>query len=630
MKTVRHAILATAGHIDHGKSALVKALTGSNPDRLPEEKKRGITIELGFAHLDLPGYSLGIVDVPGHQDFVKNMVAGVGAVDLALLVVAADDGWMPQTEEHLQILSYLGATRGVVALTKSDLVEDTTARENEIRQQLQDSPLAGVAIVPVSAHNGTGLEELKAALAAAAEAMPPHTDDGQPRLAVDRVFTLQGIGTVVTGTLTGGVFSKGQTVTAQPPGLETRIRSLQSHNREQDCAQPGTRTALNLANTSRKTMMRGATVTLPELAIPTKTLDVQLARSPRLSKESAPLRNNTRVRVHHGSGHWPARLVLVEGKILKPGQSQLAQLRLENPVCVWPGDRIVIRNWPESATLAGGRVLDAQGDRKTLRTTNHKTFLRTRAAAPLEASVWITSQLGRDGLVKSQTLLRPSHFSPCQIGEAVSVLVGKGTALAIGDWLVDEARWNTLCNACEARVDEEHAQHPELHGLALEKLRPAIEKAFPGHNIFNELISELCRNGFNKQQSHIARVGHKPALPPHLREAGERVRHALQTADPPARKTFIDSPTSRAALQFLIDTGEVIDVSPEVVLSAVQFNRFKLVVRQYLRKNGEATASDLRKTLETTRRILIPLLEKLDRDGVTARRGDVRVLRKAD
>ena len=314
--TPRHAILATAGHIDHGKSALVKALTGNDPDRLPEEKLRGITIDLGFAHLELPGHSLGIVDVPGHQDFVKNMVAGVGAVDLALLVVAADDGWMPQTEEHLQILSYLGATRGVVALTKADLVDDTRAREEEIRQQLQNSPLAEASIVPVSAHNGIGLEELKNALAAAAETMPPHTDDGQPRLAVDRVFTLQGIGTVVTGTLTGGTMSKGDTVTAHPPGRDTRIRTLQSHNRAQDTAQPGTRTALNLADAARGDLPRGATITLPVLATTTRTLDVLLERSTRLGQECAPLRNDTRVRVHHGSGHWAARLVLVEGKTL--------------------------------------------------------------------------------------------------------------------------------------------------------------------------------------------------------------------------------------------------------------------------------------------------------------------------
>ena len=626
----RHAILATAGHIDHGKSALVKALTGNDPDRLPEEKQRGITIDLGFAHLELAGYSLGIVDVPGHQDFVKNMVAGVGAVDLALLVVAADDGWMPQTEEHLQILSYLGASQGVVALTKSDLIDDPTERIREIRHQLSESPLANAAIIPASSHTGAGLDELKNALSATANQMIPHEDHNQPRLAVDRVFSLQGIGTVVTGTLTGGIMSKKQTVTSQPSGRESRIRSLQSHNHECDTAQPGTRTALNLASTSRETIVRGSTITLPNLATTTKILDVQLTRSPRLPKEAAPLRNNTRVRVHHGSGHWAARLVLVEGKILEPGQTQFAQLRLEQPVCVWSGDRIVIRNWPESATLAGGRVLDAQGDRKTLRTNHQKLFLKTRAESPLEAGAWITSRLARDGLTKCEELLRPSHFSPYQIEEAVAILVKTGTALAIGNWLIDQARWNTLRNACATRVDDEHTQHPELHGLALEQLRPILEKAFPGHDIFNELIDELCKNGFIRLQSHIARADHKPALPPHLRQAGEQVRHTLQTTDPPARKTFTQSPTSRAALQFLIDTGEVIDVNPEVVLSTAQFNRFKLIVRQHLRKNGEATASDLRKALETTRRILIPLLEKLDRDGVTARRGDVRVLRKVD
>ena len=626
----RHAIIATAGHIDHGKSALVKALTGSDPDRLPEEKLRGITIDLGFAHLELPGHSLGIVDVPGHQDFVKNMVAGVGAVDLALLVVAADDGWMPQTEEHLQILSYLGAARGVVALTKADLVDDTTARETEIRQQLQNSPLTEVAIVPVSAHNGTGLEELKTALTAAAEAMPPHTDDGQPRLAVDRVFTLQGIGTVVTGTLTGGIFEKGKTVAAFPPGNKTRIRSLHSHNREQDTAEPGMRTALNLAEASRDTLVRGATVTLPELATTTRTIDVHLERSLRLPAEATPLRNDTRVRVHHGSGHWAARLVLMEGKTLEPGQAQLAQLRLEQPVCVWPGDRIVIRNWPESATLAGGRVLDAHGDRKTLRAANHKTFLEIRAAAPLEAGAWITSQLSRDGLAKRESLLKPSHFGSVEIEKAAAEWTGSGKALAIGDWLADPARWTSARDACTARVDDEHSSHPELPGLALEQLRPIIEKAFPGHEIFNKLVGDLCKQGFVKKQNYIARADHQPALPAHLRDAGERIRQALQTGDPPARKTFTDSPTGRAALKFLIDTGEVIDAGPELVMGSAQFSQLRLIARQHLRQHGESTASELRQAMNTTRRILIPVLEKLDRDGVTLRRGNVRVLRKQD
>jgi len=625
--TPRHAILATAGHIDHGKSALVKALTGNDPDRLPEEKLRGITIDLGFAHLELPGHSLGIVDVPGHQDFVKNMVAGVGAVDLALLVVAADDGWMPQTEEHLQILSYLGATRGVVALTKADLVDDTSAREEEIRLQLQNSPLAEASIVPVSAHNGMGLEELKNALAAAAETMPPHTDDGQPRLAVDRVFTLQGIGTVVTGTLTGGTMNKGDTVTAHPPGRDTRIRTLQSHNRAQDTAQPGTRTALNLADAARGDLPRGATLTLPALAATTRTLDVLLERSTRLGQECAPLRNDTRVRVHHGSGHWPARLVLVEGKTLESGAMQLAQLRLEQPACVWPGDRIVIRNWPESATLAGGRVLDAQGNRQGLRSAAHKLSLQTRAEAPENAEAWIRSQLVRDGIAQRDTLLCPSTFSTAQIDTAVTSLINAKAAVLTGNWLADGPRWQQAREAMANAVNAEHHAHPERPGLTMELLRPLAQKAFPSGDVFAELLEDLCKNGFKRQAKYITSLSHKPALPPNLRAAGEHIRQTLAGADPPARKLLADTSEGAQALRFLIEAGEVVEISPELAMGAAQFNRFRMLLKTHLRTHTQATASELRQALGTTRRILIPLLEKMDRDGVTRRQGDVRVLR---
>lgn len=625
--TPRHAILATAGHIDHGKSALVKALTGNDPDRLPEEKQRGITIDLGFAHLELPGHSLGIVDVPGHQDFVKNMVAGVGAVDLALLVVAADDGWMPQTEEHLQILTYLGATRGVIALTKSDLVDDTAERESEIRAQLENSPLAEAPIIPVSAHTGSGLEELKKALTALADNMPPHIDDGQPRLAVDRVFSLQGIGTVVTGTLTGGSLKQGKSVAAFPPGANSRIRSVQSHHRGQNDALPGMRTALGLSELSREQLPRGATITLPELAESTNTIDVLLERSPRLPADSTPLRNDTRVRVHHGSGHWPARLVLMEGKSMGAGERQLAQLRLEQLACVWPGDRLVIRNWPESATLAGGRVLDAHGDRKTLRTEAHRVFLQTRAAAPDDARAWIMAQLQRDGVARRDSLLRPSHFTS---GQIESGLADAATVIALGSWLADTAQWTALRETCAGLIDAEHRNHPERPGLPLDQLRPHAERAFAGHDIFEELLKDLESHGFHRHQTHIANRNHRPALPAHLRDAGEQIRAAVNSIDPTARKTLAESPTGRAALQFLIDTGEVVDVSPELVMGTPDFNRLRLIVKQHLRKNTQATASDLRKAMNVTRRILIPVLEKLDRDGLTARRGDVRVLRREE
>jgi len=626
----QHAILATAGHIDHGKSALVKALTGNDPDRLPEEKQRGITIDLGFAHLELPGYSLGIVDVPGHQDFIKNMVAGVGAVDLALLVVAADDGWMPQTEEHLQILAYLGASRGVVALTKSDLVEDCSERISEIRKQLSNSPLAEIPIIPTSAHNGEGLEELKEALTQSAQSMPVHTDCGQPRLAVDRVFSLQGIGTIATGTLTGGTIRQGQSVAAYPPGKTSRIRSVQSHNQGKNLALPGTRTALNLSELTREELPRGTTLTLPELAGTTQTIDVYLERSPRLPTDCTPLRNDTRVRIHHGSGNWPARLVLTEGRTLEPGEKQLAQLRMEQPACIWPGDRIVIRNWPESATLAGGRVLDANAKSKNLRTSPQSAFLKQRAEHPTGLDAWIESKLNRDGLAERSRILRPSHFVPDEIEKAIDAMIASEAVIPAGQWIVKTENWNTLHETCAQAINKEHEEHPERPGLGLEQLRPLAEAAFGEHNIFEELIRDLESNGFKRRQTHIASGKHKPTLPAHLRDSGERIRKALQGDDPPARKNFDGSPTGRSALQFLIDTGEIIDVGPELVMEAAQYNRLKLVVKQHLRKHGQATASELRKAMETTRRILIPVLEKMDRDGLTARRGDVRILRKED
>ena len=626
----QHAILATAGHIDHGKSALVKALTGNDPDRLPEEQQRGITIDLGFAHLELPEFSLGIVDVPGHQDFVKNMVAGVGAVDLALLVVAADDGWMPQTEEHLQILSYLGATRGVVALTKADLVDDCSDRVEEIRNQLANSPLADIPIIPTSAYKGEGLNELKEALNQAAQIMPAHADCGQPRLAVDRVFSLQGIGTIATGTLTGGIIKQGQSIKAFPPGKTSRVRSVQSHNQGKNHAFPGTRTALSLSELTREELPRGATLTLPELSDTTQTIDVYLERSPRLTADSTSLRNDTRVRVHHGSGHWPARLVLMEGKTLEPGEKQLAQLRLEKPVCIWVGDRIVIRNWPETATLAGGRVLEAHAKNKNLRTNAQKTFLKQRAEHHTDASKWIQSQINRDGVGKKGDILKPSHFFPTEIQAAVDDMIASNELVQVGQWIVKINIWNNLRTQCAKEIDKEHQEHPERIGLALEQLRPIVGKVCGEQNLFEELIADLEASGFKRHQTHIANIKHKPELPTHLRDSGERIQKALQGEDPPARKNFDSSPTVRAALQFLVDTGEVIDVGPELVMSTNQYNRLKLVVKQHLRKHGQATASELRKAMETTRRILIPVLEKMDRDGLTARRGDVRVLRKQD
>src|SRR2546421_10711381 len=298
----RHFILATAGHVDHGKSSLVKALTGTDPDRLPEEKARGITIDLGFAHLELSAppstlnpqpstFSVGLVDVPGHEDFVKNMVAGVGSIDLALLVVAADDGWMPQTEEHLQILIYLGVRRMVVALTKIDVAESADRAEEKVRAELRDTPFADAAIVRTSIITESGIEELRAQLAHEFSALVPQRDIGKPRLAVDRAFILRGIGTIVTGTLVGGTLRHGEAVVVQPAKIPARIRAIQNHNREVEEIGPGTRTALSLPDVpvarekNTPGVWRGDVISLSELGEASAIADVMLSRSPRLSSK---------------------------------------------------------------------------------------------------------------------------------------------------------------------------------------------------------------------------------------------------------------------------------------------------------------------------------------------------------
>src|SRR5437762_1866324 len=318
----KHFILTTAGHVDHGKSALVKALTGTDPDRLPEEKARGITIDLGFAELTLAGpdgetFHVGIVDVPGHENFVRNMIAGVGSIDLALLAVAADDGWMPQTEEHLQILTYLGVQRAVIALTKCDLgnVEIITA---QIREELEQTPFNDCEIVPTSVRTGQGIGDLKDTLAHELAELRPPRDVGKPRLFVDRAFVLRGVGTVATGTLSGGSIRRGQDVVIQPRNISARVRSIQNHGCDIEMAQPGMRTAMNLPDVSigENEMQRGDLITVPNLGRPNATIDVLIERSPRLKRNSPaarPIKNGSSVQVHFGTSRTAAKITLFDG-----------------------------------------------------------------------------------------------------------------------------------------------------------------------------------------------------------------------------------------------------------------------------------------------------------------------------
>jgi len=642
--TSGHFIVATAGHVDHGKSALVKALTGIDPDRLPEEKARGITIDLGFAHLELPApdggtFHLGLVDVPGHEDFVKNMVAGVGSIDLSLFVIAADDGWMPQTEEHLQILSYLGVKHAVVALTKIDLVE---GREENVmaalREHLRDTPFACAPIVPTSVVTGRGLGDLKSALCATLSNVPSPPDLGKPRLAIDRVFVLRGIGTVITGTLAGGTLRRNQSVLLQPSGRATRIRSLQSHGHDVELASPGTRTALNLpdvpvASEGNDGAARGQVVSVPALGGPSATLDVLFERSPRLlqsrSGAARPLKDGALIRVHHGSANVAARVCLSGGAPLSPGQQRLAQLRLEQPLFVLTGDRFIIRDWPEQHTLGGGVVLDTNGDGKRFRSAGQQRLLEQRRQGLDDVRIWADTQLERDHALRQDTLLSRTRFGAEQARGAIQELVPAGRAVLLGDWVVDAAWWKEVREAASEAVRNAHRAQPERLGLALSELRSGVGSRLPDPALFDLLVGHMCQNGFSQTGTAIRDQSHRPKLPPKLEAAGTRIRTALSAKpmDPPSRKELAPDDVAQQALRFLIETGEAVEISADLAMLSQYFAEAREAVRMTLRDKGPTTAGDLRQALGTSRRVIIPLLERLDRDGVTRRQGDFRVLR---
>lgn len=656
----RHYILATAGHVDHGKSALVKALTGTDPDRLPEEKARGITIDLGFAHLELPAplpagdppspvppepstFSVGLVDVPGHEDFVRNMVAGVGSIDLALFVVAADDGWMPQTEEHLQILTYLGVTRAVVALTKIDL---TRGGENEaiaaLRERLQESPFAAAPVVATSVVTGEGLDELKSVLARTLAEAPLPPDAVKPRLPVDRVFTLRGIGTVVTGTLIGGGLRRGQPVVLQPGGQGTRVRSLQTHNREVGECSPGMRTAVNLADIDPRSganlsgVARGDVLTLAELGGACEVVDVEIEKSARLAGSplpaARPLKDGTLVRVHYGSAESPARVRLRDGVALVARQRALAELRFTTPVFVFAGDRFIVRDWSEQTTLAGGTVLEPDANRRRWATASQDRFLAQRAARPNDPTAFVASLLLRDGGVLRSALLLKSRFAAIELGAAVDQLVARQQAVTAGDLVLDAAWWQTLQRTGAEAIDAEHRTHPERPGLALSELRTTLADALNVPGVFDLLVAQLGRSGFRAVGTAIRREAHRPALPTPLQAAGAKSRAALvaKPFDPPSRKDLAPDAVAQQALRFLLNTGEAIEISAEVVMSAQAYGQIVERIQAHLRVRGQATVSELRQAIGSSRRVMVPLLEKLDREGVTRRQGDVRLLGRAE
>ncbi len=622
-------VIGTAGHVDHGKSTLVQALTGINPDRLKEEQEREMTIDLGFAWLTLPnGESVGIVDVPGHRDFIENMLAGVGGIDAALFVIAADEGVMPQTREHLAILDLLGINGGVIALTKIDLVTDPEWLDlvsAEIMETVSNTVLADAPIVPVSARTGQGLDELLKALQVCLAERPSRPDLGRPRLPIDRAFTMTGFGTVVTGTLSDGTFTLGQEAEIQPQGLRARIRGLQTHKRKIERAVPGSRVAINLAGVSPADLKRGDVVTLPGVLRPTQLIDVRFRHLPDAPR---PLRHNTEVKFFSGAAEVVAIVRLLGDDSLAPGESGWLQLRLARPLALAAGDRFILRATSPPATIGGGVIVDPHPTRR------HRRF-QPEVIARLEALVQGTptevlfQTLEQQGVAQASELLRRLPLGGgSEAQAALDALIQGGRVIALTEsqdpFLASRPTWERLADELHTALVAYHRAHPLKRGMPREELRSRLRLEA---RAFQAVLGRATAEGRVVDQGAVVRL---PDFAPHLTAEQERQAEAFLAAcrrDPYATPSVKEAAAQIGpdVLQFLVEQGRLVQVSEEVLFLPETYQAMVAGVRHYIEEKGSITVAQARDLFNTSRKYVLALLEHLDREGRTQRVGDARV-----
>ncbi|MBI5284464.1 MAG: selenocysteine-specific translation elongation factor [Chloroflexi bacterium] len=611
-------VIGTAGHVDHGKSLLVEALTGIDPDRLREEKARGMTIDLGFAWLTLPGgRSVSIVDVPGHERFIKNMLAGAGGIDLALLVVAADDGVMPQTREHLAILDLLDVRRGVVALTKRDLVDDDWQAmvAADIEETLAGTTLAGSPIVPCSALTSAGLDDLLRALGAAVEGLPPKRDIGRPRLPIDRAFTIDGFGTVVTGTLIDGELATGDEVELVPGGMRGRVRGLQTHRDKVERAQPGTRTAVNVSGIAKDDVRRGLVLSRPGAVRATDVLDVHLRA---LAGLRHPLRHNMAVTFHCYADEANALVRLLENDELRPGETAWAQIKLDAPVAALRGDRFVLRT--PNDTVAGGVIADTAPRRHR---RGDRAVLDSLEVLLSGVSDVIYEAVTRRPLTDAPSLAASLAITREDADAALSELAADGRIIVTGDG--EGARVMTaeylrrMVSAAAEMLGAYHAQHPLRPGMPQEELRTRLGIDGPAFAQVAGLLPAVRITG-----GTAARAGFAPAP---TAEQQARIDRYLAALRAPSADVAGGERLEPELLAYLVDTGRIIDAGDGVHVEAEAFEEIVRQVRAHIEQHGAVTLAQARDLLGTSRRQAQALLEQMDRMRITRRTGDERVLR---
>jgi len=629
-------VIGTAGHVDHGKSSLVRTLTGINPDRLREEQEREMTIDLGFAWMELPaGEQVGIIDVPGHIDFIDNMLAGVGGIDAALLVIDAEEGVMPQTREHLAILDLLEVPAGVVALTKIDLVTDNewlALVSDDVKQVLRGTVLESAPIVPVSSTTGAGLESLRLALQDVLAQAPERTDSGRPRLPVDRSFTIAGFGTIVTGTLIDGGFTVGEDVTVLPAGRKARIRGLQTHREKLEHAAPGSRVAINLSGVDADQVQRGDVIARPGTYLPTTRLDVYFRLLPDASRA---LRHNQHARFYLGSAQRDARIRLLGMDELTPGGSAWLQLELQEPVVAARGDHFILRRPSPGTTLGGGRVVDPHPSRRYKRKDREaiarlESLLAGTPAEQAQAALRTSGPLWREQLRERTGFSTDEFDAALEEAARAGIIVelgSNGTGGGSTSLLVDTATMDAIRRQAVSIVGSYHELHPLRYGMPLPELRARLNA---DGKIAQVLIGHFLEQGaLVLVDDRLARPGFSPVLSNDDQRRANELLSAFSAApyNTPSVKQAVGV-VGEEALSFLLASGQLVQLGQDVLFTSGVYESLKQAILEQLRAKGEMTVAEVRDLFDTSRKYALAIMEDLDAHGLTVREGDARRLRK--
>ncbi|MGA8019745.1 MAG: selenocysteine-specific translation elongation factor [Desulfobacterales bacterium] len=636
---MKQIILGTAGHIDHGKTSLIKAITGTDTDRLKEEKERGITIELGFASLDLPnGQHVGIVDVPGHEKFVKNMVAGATGIDIVVMVIAADEGVMPQTREHMEICTLLGIKHGFVALTKIDMVDEEWLElaMEDVRDFTASTFLENTPIVPVSAVKEQGLQEFSRVLEIICNQIPERSMSSLFRLPVDRVFTMKGFGTVITGSLISGRVQVGDTVMIYPSMITSKVRGIQVHNQGVNMAEAGQRTAINFQGLEKAAINRGEMLALPGTLKPSFMVDLQLQY---LASNKKPIKNRTRVRFHTGTSEILGNLVLLDREELPPGEKAAVQLRLDEPVCLVKDDRFVIRSYSPVRTIGGGQVLNPIPPK-------HKRFkadvvqgLQSIAERSKEELIaYYIDQTGHTGVAFSDLVLM-TNITEKSLEQQLQALLSRKTVLLVdrdSRIYMHTNSFQQLRQDLTGHLEKYHKTNPLKAGMPKEELRTKLPPNL-SPKLFNLLMNQMLKDGeINVVEDTVHLASHTVALGADQEDIRDKILKTYRESglQPPyfkelGKQLTADPARARDVLNLLVKEGRLVKVKEDLFFDADAVTRLKQRLVEFLTVNGEISTPQFKEMTAASRKYVIPLIEFFDAQNFTIRIGDIRKLRKS-